>query len=280
LASRTAAGPSLSGAIARHYDSLALLYRTFWGEHIHHGLWLADDESPRIAQEHLVEHLAERARIRRGERVLDIGCGYGASARWLSSKFACRVTGVTLSTAQARLARRYNLRRGQASRIDIVRADAAVPPIRSAAFDVVWVVECIEHLDDKRRFVLETARILRPGGRFALCTWQRGPGTPADEPLVQNVCEAFLCPSLASADEYGVWCEEAGLEVRCVEDLSSKVRKTWDVLSARVGRPWLAPLKRMLLNRAARRFVDGFPTIAEAYDSGAISYGLLVAGKL
>jgi tocopherol O-methyltransferase len=279
LASRSTAGPSPIGAIARHYDSLALLYRTFWGEHIHHGLWLADDESPHIAQEHLVERLAERARVLRGERVLDVGCGYGASARRLSNRFACRVTGVTISTAQARLARRYNLRHGRASSIDIVRADAAAPPIHDASFDLVWVVECIEHLRDKRRFVEETARILRPGGRFALCTWLRGYGMPADDVLVQEVCEAFLCPSLASADEYHLWCEEADLVVRCSEDLTSQVRKTWDVLSERVDRPWLALLKRMLLDPAARRFVDGFPTIAKAYDSGAMSYGLLVAAK-
>ncbi|NIN72306.1 MAG: methyltransferase domain-containing protein [Gemmatimonadetes bacterium] len=280
MGSRSTAGSSLVGAIARHYDSLALLYRTFWGEHIHHGLWLADDESPHIAQEHLIEHLAERAGIGRGERVLDVGCGYGASARWLSSRFGCRVTGVTISTAQARLARRRNLRQGHASSIHIVRADAAAPPIHDGTFDLVWVVECIEHLRDKRRFVEETARVLRPGGRFALCTWLRGDGTPADDRLVEDVCESFLCPSLASADEYRLWCEEAGLGVLCSEDLTSQVRKTWAVLSDRVSRPLLAPLKRMLLDPAARRFLDGFATIAEAYDGGAMSYGLLVAGKL
>jgi tocopherol O-methyltransferase len=279
LGSRFRAGSSLLGAIARHYDSLALLYRTFWGEHIHHGLWLADDESPHIAQENLIDLLAERARMGRGERVLDVGCGYGASARWLSSRFGCRVTGVTISAAQARLAKRLNLRHGHVPSIDIVRADAAAPPIHDSTFDVVWVVECIEHLRDKRGFVEETARVLRHGGRLALCTWLRGDGTPVDDSLVQSVCEAFLCPSLASAEEYRLWCGEAGLSVLRIENLTSQVRKTWDVLGDRVSRPWLAPLKRMLLDPAGRRFVDGFSTIAEAYDGGAMSYGLFVAGK-
>ncbi|MGD2215935.1 MAG: methyltransferase domain-containing protein [Gemmatimonadales bacterium] len=279
MASKSAAGPSLITAIARHYDSLALLYRAFWGEHIHHGLWLADDDSPQIAQQNLIEHLAERAGIRHGERVLDVGCGYGASARWLSSRFGCPVTGVTISAAQARLARRYNLRRRGASSIDIVRADAAILPIRDATFDLVWVVECSEHLPAKRRFVENVARLLRPGGRFALCTWLRSDGVPADDPLVQDVCDAFLCPSLASAGDYRLWSEEAGLDLRSTEELTSQVRRTWDVLSDRVDRPWLAPLKWVLLDRAGRRFVDGFPTIAKAYDSGAMSYGLLVAGK-
>lgn len=279
MASSRGAGPALISEIARHYDSLALLYHAFWGEHIHHGLWLAADESPQFAQEQLVRRLAERARILPGERVLDVGCGYGASARWLSARLACRVTGVTISAAQARLARRWNLRRGHASSVDIVRADAATPPIRASTFDLVWVVECMEHLRDKGRFVEHVARVLRPGGRFALCTWLRGDATPADHRLVRAVCDAFLCPSLASADECRLWSEQAGLDVRYVEDLTSSVRKTWDVLSRRVQRPWLAPLRRLLLDHAGRRFVDGFSTIAEAYDEGAMRYGLIVAAK-
>ncbi|NIW02680.1 MAG: methyltransferase type 11, partial [Gammaproteobacteria bacterium] len=75
--------PDLRHAVERHYDSLALLYRLFWGEHVHHGLWPARGGSPRDAQIRLVSHLADRAGIAGGERVLDVGCGYGASARWL-----------------------------------------------------------------------------------------------------------------------------------------------------------------------------------------------------
>ncbi|UCC74563.1 MAG: methyltransferase domain-containing protein [Gemmatimonadota bacterium] len=269
---------SLRKSIARHYDSLALLYRTFWGEHIHHGLWLADDVPPRIAQEQLVAHLAERAGVSGAERVLDVGCGYGAPARWLANQRDCRVTGVTISGAQARLARRYNARSGCDERVDIVHADAAALPVRCGTVDVVWVIECLEHLEDKRSFVEETARILRPGGRFALCTWQRGDAVPESEPLIQGVCEAFLCPSLASAEEYRAWCDCAGLKVSCSEDLTPQVRATWDILLERTRRPWVAPL-RWLLDHEVRRFVDGFTTIALAYASGVMSYGLLVASK-
>ncbi len=171
----------------------------------------------------MVAYLADRARIARADRVLDVGCGYGASARWLSRRFDCRVTGITISGAQARLARRYKLRRGYAGRVDTVRADAA-------------------------------------------------------DPLVQSVCDAFLCPSLASADEYRAWCEGAGLKIHHVEDLSSHVRPTWDILLARTRRPWLAPF-RLFLDFDARRFLRGFATMANAYDSRSLSYGLLVASR-
>ncbi len=269
---------SLRRSVERHYDSLALLYRTFWGQHIHHGLWLDGDSPPRQAQESLVSHLARRAQIRRGERVLDVGCGYGASSRWLSRQLDCPVTGITISRKQAGWAKRHNAKTDFTAPISIVRADAAQLPFAEECFDIVWVVECIEHLIDQRAFLLNAARTLRPGGRLALCTWQRGGGVSADDARVSAVCEAFLCPSLASMEEHRRWCVEAGLKVSEAENLTRHVSATWDILLRRVKRRWLAPLKP-LLGRETRRFVDGFPSIAQAYESGAMSYGLLVAAK-
>ena len=274
---RSEASSDLQGSIERHYDSLSLLYRTFWGEHIHHGLWLAGSGSPREARIRLVSHLAGRTGIQNGERVLDVGCGYGAPARWLADHLDCQVAGITISRKQARVARRENARRGYGARIAIVRADAAALPFADPAFDVVWVIECIEHLTDKQRFIAEVARLLRPGGRFALCSWLHA-GDPAGDRLVAEVCDAFLCPSLATAQEYRSWCESAGLEIRCEEDLTPQVKATWETLIRRTRRPWLRPLVA-LLNPSARRFVEGFPTIAEAYESGAMTYGLLVAAR-
>jgi tocopherol O-methyltransferase len=278
LESRADSASELRRSIERHYDSLALLYRFFWGRHIHHGLWLSGDSAPTTAQEQLVAYLAKRARIRRGASVLDVGCGYGASARWLSTHLDCRVTGVTVSRKQARLAKRYNTREALDGRTSVVRADAATLPFDDAAFDVVWVIECIEHLVDKQSFVHDAARMLRPGGRFALCAWQRTDSAGEDDELVRRVCESFLCPSLATEREFEEWCSAAGMQVRCVEDLTANVRATWDILMKRISRSWLAPA-RMLAGGDVRRFLEGFPAIARAYDSGAMSYGLLVAAK-
>ena len=276
MAHRFDESAKLRDSVERHYDSLAFLYRTFWGEHIHHGLWTAADDSPRIAQVRLVEHLAELARVARGSRILDVGCGYGASGRWLAANLDCRVTGITISSAQARRAIRLNRR--LAARPQVVRGDAAALPFAADMFDVVWVIECIEHLVDKRGFVRAIGRLLKPGGRFALCGWERDRNASSDDRLVRDVCDAFICPALSSTEEHQSWCADAGLEVLVVENLTCRVRPTWDVLIGRVENPWLAPL-RWLVGREIRRFAAGFSTIAEAYDSGAMRYGLLVAAR-
>ena len=91
------------GEIRKHYDRLSVLYRMLWGEHLHHGYW-EDNESIARAQIQLMERLAEKAAIPRGAQVLDIGCGLGGSAFWLADQYDCRVTGLTISPVQARMA--------------------------------------------------------------------------------------------------------------------------------------------------------------------------------
>ncbi len=263
--------------VERHYDSLALLYRAFWGDHIHHGFWRKPDEPLAGAPERLVEHLAGRVGIRANDRVLDVGCGYGASGRWLASRLGCHVTGVTISEKQARHARRRSRRDGLSEATTVLRGDVAELPFERDAFDVVWVVECIEHLTDKAAFIDGAARLLKPGGRLALCTWARGSSvSTSGAVLVEEVCDRFLCPSLATLAEYESWCRAAGLIVTRVEEITTGVKATWDILMMRVERPWLAWL-RPLLSSQTRRFVEGFPVIASAYETGAMAYGLMVA---
>jgi len=277
--SKRAEEAGLRRSVERHYDGLALLYRLFWGEHIHHGLWHDERLRPRVAQVRLTAYLAGKAGVRPGEHVLDVGCGFGASGRWLIDRYGCRVTGLTVSRKQARFVQRVSERQEAEGVMGIVRGDAADLPFGGAAFDVVWAIESLEHLADKRSFVKDAARLLRPGGRFALCSWQRADGTDQDgERVLAEVREAFLCPSLATEGEYRRWCDEAGLKVVLGEDLTANVRATWDTLIRRVGRPWLLPL-RAVVGSEVRRFLRGFASIAKAYDTGVMRYGLMVAVK-
>ena len=72
--------PAVSKSVIQgHYDLSTFFYWLFWGPHIHHGLW-ERNESSRVAQIQLTERLADYADIRRGQRLLDIGCGMGGSS--------------------------------------------------------------------------------------------------------------------------------------------------------------------------------------------------------
>src|SRR6185503_5913694 len=88
-----------------HYDELDRAYRDIWGEHVHHGYWITGRESPAEAAEALVRLVAERLEVAPGQDVCDIGCGYAATAGWLAEQRQAKVTGFTISEAQAAIAR-------------------------------------------------------------------------------------------------------------------------------------------------------------------------------
>lgn len=279
----------LTNRVRRHYDRLAPLYRRLWGEHVHHGYWDLPGLSPARAQERLTEVLAEAAGVPQGARVLDVGCGFGGSTRWLAEYRAARVLGWTLSRAQARFAAARaraaapaggaasahagGRRRGS---LLVAQADAETWPARDATFDVVWIIECLEHLHDKPRALARSAQALRPGGALALCAWMAGPAFANGR--AREVAEAFLCPELASPGEHARWAEAAGLRVEIRRDLTPHVRPTWDHARRSARRLWVRALVPFL-DRDTRRFVRGFDLMARAYDEGSLVYGLLVARR-
>jgi tocopherol O-methyltransferase len=264
-------------SIRHHYDLATPFYRLLWGPHIHHGLW--DEEcAPAAAQRRLIDRLAAEARVRPRDAVLDVGCGMGGSAVELARRHGCAVTGLTLSPVQRLWATLSAAWQGAGRRTRFVRADAETVALPPASFDVVWNVECSEHLFDKPAFFRRAAEWLRPGGRVALCAWLAG-DAPGGERQARAVCEHFLCPSLGTAGDYRGWLAGAGLVNRAFADLTAQVARTWEVCMARVRASGVRWLSR-LLHGETSRFLEHFGTLLGAYRSGAMRYGLFVAEKL
>jgi tocopherol O-methyltransferase len=272
------ASSRLVDSVRIHYDRLAFFYRTFWGEHIHHGYW-ESDETPEAAQIQLTARLAERAGVPSGAHVLDVGCGFGGSSRWLARQRDCRVTGITISPVQLKRASKLARAEGLADRVRFLIHDANHLDFPPESFDVVWIIECSEHLEDKARFVESCARALKPGGSLALCAWlDADTGRAEDAQLVAEVCHGMLCPSLGRAADYTNWMRAAGFEEVVFEDVTRRVEKTWDLCLPVVERPAMRAL-RWLMDKNTKAFVLSFQAIRRAFKEGAMSYGMFTTRK-
>jgi tocopherol O-methyltransferase len=265
--------------IRSHYDLATPFYRFLWGEHIHHGLW-EGNESPAAAQRNLTETLLREAGVQPGERILDVGCGMGGSSLHLARHHECDVTGVTLSRLQRWWAARRARWNGLHDRARFLQGDAEEIVLPAGSFDVVWCIECSEHLFDKPRFFERAAAWLRPGGRLALCAWLAGDGVQDGARVrdVEDVCEGFLCPSLATSGEYRGWMEQSGLSLERFHDWTSRVDRTWEICRDRVRRSRVRGIAR-LTGRKLVLFLDRFETILRAYRTGAMKYGCFIARK-
>lgn len=266
-------------AIQFHYDLSTLFYRLLWGQHIHHGLWDAD-EAPDVAQLNLTDTLAGLAGVKSGDRVLDVGCGMGGSSIRLAKRYGAEVTGITLSPVQRLWATAAARMESVSQQTTFRRVDAEKAQFDPTSFDVVWSIECTEHLFDKPAFFRRAASWLRPCGRMTICAWLAGPraSEPSGAEQVRRVCEGFLCPSLGSSSDYTGWMSDAGLIVEPMLDWTDRVTETWEICRRRVQQTRVRWLAR-IIDRQTTQFLDDFTTILEAYRSRAMSYGCFVARK-
>ena len=265
-------------AVADHYDELDPIYRRVWGEHVHHGLWVTGHETPGEAVEALVETVGDRLGLMPGQACIDIGCGYGSTARRLAVTRGVRVTGFTLSAEQARYAAAHPV-----PDVDIQVRDWLANGLADASADAAWAIESSEHMVDKPRFFAEAHRVLSPGGRFVICAWLAE--TDASGWKVRHLLEQIYregrLPSMGTREEYEAMARAAGFTVTGYEDVSSRVARTWPICAGRLVKLLLTDgeTRRLALGARNRNSFLGIPRLILAYRTGAMRYGIFTLAK-
>jgi SAM-dependent methyltransferase len=178
------------------------------------------------------EH-AERAGLKAGMHVLDLGCGIGGSSRYLAT-LGCRVTGLDLTPEFIAVAQTLTERCGVADRITFRVGNALELPFADASFDHVWSHNVTMNIQDKRRFVAEAARVLKAGGHFSLAEVEAGPnGQPAfPVPWASDASSSFL----VTPDEMRSVIEGAGLRLVAQGDRTADMIAYGREMAARIGR--------------------------------------------
>jgi len=267
--------------ISRHYDELDPFYREVWGEHVHHGLWRTGNETSHEAVRALVDLMARVGGITKDTRVVDVGSGYGATARQLAADYGATVTTLTISEQQWQFATSNDPAN---PRITYLLRDWLDNGLPDGSADVVVAIESVAHMDSARAFA-ECFRVLRPGGVAVICDWLLGESLSSWQRqwLIEPIERATHVNELVPMSGYRQMLTAAGFTVTRTTDLSRQVQRTWTISNRRFA-------SRVLRDSRYRRFVlsgdfDNRPfalamlRMPLAYQTGAMRYGLLVAAK-
>lgn len=110
--------------------------------------------------------LTELCPIHASDRVLDVGCGLGGSARFIADKRGCTVFGIDLTQEYIDAAQAMTEWVGMTNQVSFAQASALELPFVDDSFEVVWTEHAQMNIVDKKAFYGEIQRVLKPGGHL------------------------------------------------------------------------------------------------------------------
>ena len=156
-------------AISFHYDVSNEFYRLWLDkERVYScAYFMSPNESLDQAQRNKLEHVCRKLRLQPGDRLLDIGCGWGALVCWAARHHGVRAHGITLSQQQLEVARQRILDEGLQDRVTVELRDYRDLE-GVGVFDKVSSIGMFEHvgLANLPTYLATVRRVLRPGGLF------------------------------------------------------------------------------------------------------------------
>lgn len=156
--------------------------------------------------------LAELGELVAGERVLDMGGGFGGPARTLAAEYGCQVTVLDPTEPFIQAGQALTKRLGLQDQVQFHLGSGLAMPFADASFDVLWTQNASMNIPDKAALVAEQRRVLRPGGRLVFQEIFAGPGGDlvCPVPWARDPATSFLVPP----DQVRTLLREAGFEER------------------------------------------------------------------
>ncbi|MFI8522503.1 class I SAM-dependent methyltransferase [Streptomyces sp. NPDC085481] len=257
-------------AISHHYDVGNDFYELVLGPSMVYSCayWPDDVAGSTLedAQRDKLDLIARKLHLKEGDRLLDVGCGWGSMAIHAAREYGARVVGVTLSREQAAYARKRIAEEGLTDRIEIRVQDYR--DVTDGPFDAISSIGMAEHVGAVRyREYADTLYgLLKPGGRLLNHQIARRPEPDEEAYEVDAFIDAYVFPDgeLAPMGRTLTTLEDAGFEVRDVEAIREHYALTL--------RRWVANLEAAW-DRAVRLTSPGRARIWRLYmAASAVSF--------
>ncbi|MCP3820555.1 cyclopropane-fatty-acyl-phospholipid synthase family protein [Streptomyces sp. A3M-1-3] len=231
-------------AISHHYDVGNDFYERVLGPSMVYSCayWDEGTEGSTLesAQRDKLDLICRKLDLKEGDRLLDVGCGWGSMAIHAAREFGVRVTGITLSREQAAYARKRIAEEGLTDRIEIRVQDYR--DVKDGPYEAISSIGMAEHVGSMRyrEYADALFGLLKPGGRLLNHQIARRPERDESAYRVDEFIDAYVFPDgeLAPLGRTVGTLEEAGFEVRDVESIREHYALTLRAWVANLETHW------------------------------------------
>jgi SAM-dependent methyltransferase len=224
-----------SRIVAAYYDRNTLPFLRFFGSGvglgaIHREVWAPGVRTSEQAFEYVHHQVKAHCLPRKGNgatpHLLDLGCGVGGTGTWLAKNAGCRVTGVTLSAVQARLAvqRAETLDASGLCRFEVGDMTALSGTVSLEEYSAAYAIESLIHVADAHAFFRSACRVLQKGAPLLVCDDFLAPESEAQSSATREIeCfrEGWRAFGLRSAEQVKQAALEVGFELRVEQELTA-----------------------------------------------------------
>lgn len=226
-------------AVSHHYDVGNDFYSLVLGPSmVYSCAYWQDGGSLEDAQRDKLDLVCRKLALKEGDRLLDVGCGWGSMAMHAAREYGAQVTGITLSQEQAIHARKRIAEAGLTDRIEIRVQDYR--DVADGPYDAISSIGMAEHVGSARyrEYADDLFALLKPGGRLLNHQIARRPERDEDAYRIDAFIDSYVFPDgeLAPLGRTLTTLEEAGFEARDVQALREHYALTL--------RQWVANLER------------------------------------
>ncbi|MFJ2674550.1 MULTISPECIES: class I SAM-dependent methyltransferase [unclassified Streptomyces] len=204
------------------------------------------------AQRDKLDLICRKLALKEGDRLLDVGCGWGSMAIHAAREYGARVTGVTLSREQAAYARKRVAEEGLTDRIELRVQDYR--DVRDGPYDAISSIGMAEHVGSVkyREYADDLYALLKPGGRLLNHQIARRPEKDESAYRIDEFIDAYVFPDgeLAPLGRTVGTLEEAGFEVRDVESIREHYALTLRRWVANLEDHWAEAVRATSAGRA------------------------------
>lgn len=266
---------------AREYynseDADNFYFHVWGGEDIHIGIYDNPEISISQASHLTVKMMIDKLKgISNASRLLDIGSGYGGSARVIAQTTGAHVSCLNLSEVENQRNRARNEEMGLSDKIHVLDGDFENLPFDDLTFDFVWSQDAILHSGNRKRVLQEVHRVLKPGGLFIFTDPMQAHNADREELI--PVLNRIHLDTMGSFEFYKDTAAELGMDCLEITDLSQNLPKHYQRVHDEIDNRY-DEISKVCSTDYLERMKQGLQHWVKAGSHGNLTWGILLFQK-